>query len=163
MNEWSATVEYAVADMTAELMQAITKGIDGFSGVAHDSSTGRARIGLSVTESTLRQATDAALRVTRAALANAGVKGEPVSVHVLTAEDLQREIEKPTFPKFAGVAEAAEILGVSRQRVGELEATHPDFPPVIQRLKSGPVFVREHIEGFSQRWVRRTGRPKKTA
>jgi hypothetical protein len=48
-----------------------------------------------------------------------------------------------------GVAEIADLLNVSRQRVNQLAATYPDFPQPDVVLISGRVWSREAIE----RWA----------
>jgi len=52
-----------------------------------------------------------------------------------------------------GITEIAEMLGVSRQRVGQLAAT-ASFPEPAARLAAGPVWEREAVE----EWARSTGR-----
>lgn len=52
-----------------------------------------------------------------------------------------------------GTAEVAELLGVSRSRVGQL-AQRDDFPSPVVRLAAGPVWESADIE----RWARETGR-----
>ena len=52
-----------------------------------------------------------------------------------------------------GLTEIAEILGISRQRVGQL-AEGDDFPEPISVLAAGRVWKRTDIEA----WARRTGR-----
>jgi prophage regulatory protein len=52
-----------------------------------------------------------------------------------------------------GLTEIAEILGVSRQRAGQL-ADGDDFPEPISVLAAGRVWKRADIEA----WARRTGR-----
>jgi predicted DNA-binding transcriptional regulator AlpA len=52
-----------------------------------------------------------------------------------------------------GTAEVAELLGVSRTRVGQL-AQREDFPRPVIRLAAGPVWESADIE----RWARDTGR-----
>lgn len=52
-----------------------------------------------------------------------------------------------------GVTEIAELLGVSRQRAGQLAATF-GFPAPLARLAVGPIWRREDIE----QWARDAGR-----
>jgi len=47
-----------------------------------------------------------------------------------------------------GVAEVAEMLGVSRQRVNQLVSDSPDFPPPESELSAGRVWLRESIEAW---------------
>jgi len=52
-----------------------------------------------------------------------------------------------------GISEIATLLGVSRQRVGQL-AQHEDFPHPVARLAAGPIWDAADVE----RWARETGR-----
>ncbi|MDQ6526863.1 DNA-binding protein [Nocardioides sp. LHD-245] len=52
-----------------------------------------------------------------------------------------------------GVAEVAELLGVTRQRVTQL-AKSASFPPPYDTLAMGPVWLKVDIET----WARKTGR-----
>jgi predicted DNA-binding transcriptional regulator AlpA len=56
-------------------------------------------------------------------------------------------------PEVAAVAEIAELLGVSRQRVYRL-IERSDFPQPIAELSVGRVWRTTDI----QKWARRTGR-----
>lgn len=49
----------------------------------------------------------------------------------------------------AGVAEAAEILGVTRQRVTQL-AKQDAFPTELGRIAAGPVWDRHDLETYSK-------------
>lgn len=61
-----------------------------------------------------------------------------------------------------GLAEAATFLGVSKQRVGQLDETRPKgFPPPVTRLACGPVWLAQDIERFASTWDHKPGRPKK--
>ena len=53
-----------------------------------------------------------------------------------------------------GVAEIAEMLGVTRQRIDEITRTKPDFPEPEVELKSGRVWQRAAVE----KWARAAGR-----
>lgn len=61
----------------------------------------------------------------------------------------------------AGVAEAAELLGVSKRRVRELQQVHSDFPAPAAELRAGPVWLRPDLVAWAAKWPRRTGRPRK--
>ena len=55
------------------------------------------------------------------------------------------------FPRLAGVAEAAQIIGWDKRRV----ITYIDrgrFPEPLQSLASGRVWSREAIEDFAEAW-----------
>jgi predicted DNA-binding transcriptional regulator AlpA len=53
------------------------------------------------------------------------------------------------IPPLAGVAEAAEILGWSKQQVN-VYMSRGKFPEPIQRLASGPVWLRSQIEEYKR-------------
>jgi predicted DNA-binding transcriptional regulator AlpA len=53
-----------------------------------------------------------------------------------------------------GVAEIADMLGVSRSRVHQLMAEHDDFPRPAASLSAGLIWRRSDIRA----WMRRTGR-----
>lgn len=82
-----------------------------------------------------------------------------VSLEVMTVEEQGRRLELPSLPSLVGVSEAAEILGVSKQRVSEL---HRDsrLPPTVADLAAGPVWVKNQIAAFVDRWQRKPGRPR---
>lgn len=48
-------------------------------------------------------------------------------------------------PELVGLSEVAELLGVSRQVVGNWRLRYHDFPKPIAELKSGPVWKREDV------------------
>lgn len=58
-----------------------------------------------------------------------------------------------------GVAEVSALLGVSRQRVDQLAASHPDFPRPEAELAAGRIWSRAAVEGWTaEQGVRRPGR-----
>jgi predicted DNA-binding transcriptional regulator AlpA len=79
----------------------------------------------------------------------------------ITTAEADRRLDEPTIPDLVSGVEAAEILGVSRQRVHQLAAENPTFPPAVARLASGSVWLRSGVEGFARTWTRKPGRPAK--
>ena len=57
--------------------------------------------------------------------------------------------------ELVGLAEIAELLGVTRQRVHQLSKT-PGFPAPVVTLAAGRIYDRKDVE----RWARATGRLK---
>jgi hypothetical protein len=66
---------------------------------------------------------------------------------------MSRDTVLPVPEDLVGVAEVAELLSVSRQRVSQLAAT-PGFPDPVARLAAGPIWERDDIIG----WAEVTGR-----
>lgn len=131
--------------------------------IAYDSGTGVLRFTVSTPDpdadmvSVLAYGADTVTRAVRLAGASASIR----EGRVLSWGDFEAETFRPSTPRggLAGVAEAAEILGVSRQRVAEIRKDHGEFPAPVADLKSGPVWDRVEIERFERGWERkRTGR-----
>jgi hypothetical protein len=85
-----------------------------------------------------------------------GVK--PVRVDVEAVEDLGRRLNESNKPDVVGVAELAEMLGVTKQRASALAQENSGFPPPITFLKSGPIWKRSHVARFAGKWIRKPGR-----
>ncbi len=84
------------------------------------------------------------------------VRAEAVRQDMLEAEN-----SRPTLPELVSAPEAADILGVSSQRVHELAADKADFPQPVYELRTGKLWLRAAIEAFGRRWERKPGRPSK--
>jgi prophage regulatory protein len=50
---------------------------------------------------------------------------------------------------FVGVAEIAELFGISRQRVNRIVQTHPDFPDPVAHLVAGRIWRRADVEEWA--------------
>ena len=69
---------------------------------------------------------------------------------------------RPTLPELVSLLpEAAELLGVSPQRVREISANHAGFPAPMCELATGKLWLEEAIDAFAQPWERKPGRPRK--
>lgn len=100
------------------------------------------------------------------AVRHAGAAASVREARVLDWDEFEAETFRPSAPRggLAGVAEAAELLGVSRQRIAEIRKDHKAFPAPVADLAAGPVWDRAELERFDRTWERkRTGRPRKEA
>lgn len=79
-------------------------------------------------------------------------------VEALTAEGLASEVEVINFPRLVGVAEAARILEVTKQRVSQLMDS-ANFPRPAAILAATPVWLEGSIRAFKSSWDRKPGRP----
>ena len=86
------------------------------------------------------------------------VRAEAIRQDVLDAEN-----GRLTLPELVSAPEAAEILGVSSQRVHELAAGKAGFPEPLYELRTGKLWLRDAIDAFGRRWERKPGRPSKGA
>lgn len=67
--------------------------------------------------------------------------------------------ERRRVPELVGTAEIREILGIkSRQQANEL-SRREYFPPPVQTLQAGRLWLKSDIVAFGGRWDRRPGRP----
>lgn len=163
MNDWSAHVEWIDPELTDDQLMALWEQLRPASGsVGHAREQGRVGATISVTAGTLRQAVAAALATVEQAGRDVGVPVAPLQVEVLDESTFHGRLEVPQIPELVGAKEAAEILGVTQQRVSQLIREHADFPPAVAHPASGPVFIAEQVHAFNRRWERkRTGRPRK--
>jgi len=110
-------------------------------------------------EYTFGQMSDEAERIADSALHDAGLENMRLQrLQVQNDAALEREITTPNLPELVGLTEIAWILGVSKQRVGQLRE-RDDFPKPVAELRSGPVWARPMLDRFIDDWPRRSGRP----
>lgn len=60
-----------------------------------------------------------------------------------------------------GAKEVADLLGVTRQRVGKITQTHQDFPQPVGVLAAGRVWIRAEIVSWATRAGRRVSTKKR--
>lgn len=160
-NRWRATVMYAASlkGITADQADALMRHLPGY-GLA--TSDGRhVRLEMTVQASTLRKATDEALKAAAAAHADAfDVVGTAAGIRVITEEESERELTSPAPLDLVGMAEIAEMADVSKQRAAQL-AELDAFPAPVAEPRAGKMFLRAGVERFLSTWERRTGRPRK--
>lgn len=82
-----------------------------------------------------------------------------VRVEAVDHDELARDLANPLFPDLIGAAEAAQLLGVSRQRIHDMRKTTPGFPHPAVEVAMGPLWTVHSIERFVETWTRRPGRP----
>lgn len=160
-NAWSVHVELhsiKTPERVLDEMQDLLAPHDANIGFT---SSDNISVQMSVDAATARQALDVALKATTKAAREAGASDVVLGVELLTEEEQERRLTSPVIPELVGLSEVGDMLGVSRQRAGQL-ADADEFPTAVARLKSGPVFVAEQVRSFAAR-RRATGRPRKLA
>lgn len=161
--EWSVGLEAQTpgpgieADRIYGLIEALE---DHHPGAASVSSTGmRIGVHLWVQAPDVRRALAVGEKALLDALARLGLEGFAlVAAELKPWQELEADLDRSNTPDLVGVAELAEILRVSRQRVSELAATS-QFPRPLAALKAGPVWERSSIGHFVDTWRRTPGRP----
>lgn len=96
-----------------------------------------------------------------AVLAAPVTAASPVGVTVADEEAHLAAAYRTNLPDLVSAPEVAERLGVSRQRVHQLQNA-PGFPAPLYRLRTGPVWDALAIATFAKTWERRPGRPAGT-
>jgi hypothetical protein len=165
MKEWSVGLEFTAQrgavepDTLFELIEALEDHHAGAASISPDGT--RIGVDLWVEAPSLRGALATSERAVLRALASVGLAGMSITAaDVKPWAELEAELARPNYPELVGVAELAEILGVSKQRISEL-ATTAKFPRPLAELKGGPVWDRSSIGNFLQTWQRKPGRPRK--
>jgi hypothetical protein len=85
---------------------------------------------------------------------------EIYEVEAQTEEYQERHLADQEPESYAGVSEIADMLGVSKQRVGQLRQVE-GFPTPVAELAAGPVWRVSTLRRFVEEWPRRPGRPRK--
>jgi hypothetical protein len=151
---WQVTVDLLGLELTPdELGRLVDEMADV--GIAVASHDGRLSVTLTAHEETAGDAFGRSLdRVYR----HVQPKATVASVEVLADAEVDRRLAEPAFPELAGIAEVAQLLGVSKQRASELQ-TREGFPAPVAVLRSGPIWRKEDLSSFAARWERKPGRP----
>lgn len=161
MTDWTARIEWAVdhepneseLDVWLNQLEAYHVSIGMLPAKGDEPRYMAATISLEA--STLRQATQEALRLVEGATG-----GRAIVVEVLPTEEFDRRLEQPVIPELVGYAEIAEVLGVSRQRAREIANTVKPFPAAAVHVSSGPLYIRDSVEAWAKTWERKPGRPR---
>ena len=86
------------------------------------------------------------------------VRAEAVRQDVLDAANA-----RPTLPELVSLPEAAELLGVSPQRVRELSANNAGFPAPMYELRTGKLWLKDAIERLRAALGARARPPRKSS
>ena len=163
MANWSIEVEYSREDQEIEenaLDELLDLLVDA--GVAASLDQHRLRVRISVEADSVVDAVAAGAAQVEGAAWKAGLPTETVlGVSAQSDRGLDLELEASNLPALVGVAELADRLQVSRQRVSQL-ARSRTLPTPAASLAAGPVWLRSSIDSFVERWRRRPGRPQRS-
>jgi hypothetical protein len=109
----------------------------------------------------IREAVISGQRLVADAAQAAGLPAWPiVKLEAVEWERLGAELKQPPGPELVGIAELAELAGVSRQRASIL-ARREGFPDPLATLAAGPVWDLHAVRHFLEGWTRQVGRPAK--
>jgi predicted DNA-binding transcriptional regulator AlpA len=99
-----------------------------------------------------------ALDVVTEVLSEVGIREWTLERVAALSDEEQRRETRRTSP-VVGMAEAADLLGRSRQRISQYIA-EGRFPEPLAHLRAGPVWPRDAILDFAQT-IRSAGRPRR--
>ncbi|MFI1530886.1 hypothetical protein [Streptomyces griseus] len=158
MPPWSAYVEYkathASPDVYGELFDALIEHSPGVG----PAPNGNLSLRLMIQADTALDAASEAVAIADSALHKIDLSPTLIGIEVVTEAELDRRQDEPCIPELAGIAEAADILGVHKQQVDRLVG-RGDLQPV-QTLAAGPVFAAKALRSYGEkRQSRRIGRP----
>lgn len=165
---WTITIEAAgdTAAVTDDAIDAFLDNLDDHA-AAVSSSTDRCRYGATFSiadphgDLDIVGAIEAGCAIFEKRAIISGLPTFPiVRAEAMTYAEHDADLAHPNFPELVGIAEIAELLGVSRQRASTLQTRH-DFPHPVAVLRSGPVWTRPSLNRFADTWERKPGRPRK--
>jgi excisionase family DNA binding protein len=157
--DYNATIEYnrkadvVLPDSADDLIDAL----EHYHVAVSSSARGWLEVTITLPAETLPQASTTALAVVSEAVHRVAPHATPIASQVLTTEEFDVRNGMVPLPSLIGTQEAAEILGVSQQRVvqlvnaGKLSAT---------RAGRALAMSRSEVEQFAER-DRPVGRPAK--
>ncbi|MFJ1662288.1 hypothetical protein [Streptomyces anthocyanicus] len=158
MAAWSAYAEYNATDTPPELYSELFDALIEHSPGVGPSPSGNLSLRLMIQADSALEAASEAAALADTALRTIGLSPTLVGIEVVTEAELDRRQAEPCIPELAGIAEAADILGVHKQQVDRL-VSRGDLQ-AAQTLAAGPIFAADTIRGFAEkRQSRRIGRP----
>jgi hypothetical protein len=153
MQHWQVTVDMVGVELTPDELDRLLDDLAPHR-AAVAASPGRVSATMSAPGYETSDAAANAVGYMRSALR----RGDVVAVEVLTEAEADARLAQPAFPELVGIAEIANLLGVSRQRASELQ-TRDGFPAPVAVLRSGPVWRKGDLTSFAATWERKPGRP----
>ena len=159
MAEFAVHVTTDVTDLSDDQLDELVEQFADHSGVP---SMLGGRLSVQMTVDDAENLGDAALIATTAVQLRLPVPGRAVAVEVMTAEDFARGFgEAIRAEDLVPTAEAAEILGVKRQRVLQLAKAYAgQFPEPVRLGSRGLYWSRAALSRFAATRDRTSG-PKK--
>jgi hypothetical protein len=167
---WTARLIYRAEDLTPEELQLIRGALERRATVEHDPAAGRLHLTLDVDADTLGDAATQALRTVGKAPRRAAARRRLHPERAIRLDVMARDFAgtatgepAPLDRDLMRITDIAELLHLSRQRVGQLASQDPDFPPAVALIgRRGQAYSRQAVEAYAQRRDPRAGRPTRT-
>ena len=149
MTQFSVYVEFTDSGTTPEAFVDIAEDLTAYGGTAGTAPNGNLSIRLFVESDSAVDAGNRGVEYAQGAAMKQGVYPAVVGIEVMTEAEFDRRLAEPIVPELAGVAEAADIIQVSRTRVGQLLDAGDLKPHHLQTLASGPVFSADGLRRYA--------------
>ncbi|WP_432156070.1 hypothetical protein [Streptomyces sp. bgisy153] len=148
---FSVYVEFAVPNAPVELYESLIDALLEHSPTSGPSASpagnGNLSVRLFVDAGSVVDAVNRGIEYAQAAAMTQDITPDAViGVEVITEGELDRRNAQPLVPELAGVAEAAEIVGVTKQRISDLQ---PLRKYLVQELAAGPVFLADGVRAYA--------------
>ncbi|WP_327359718.1 hypothetical protein [Streptomyces sp. NBC_01304] len=162
MTQFNVYVEFDAPDITPEACSEIHEDLLDHSPAVGIAPNSHLSIRLFVESDSPLNAGTHGLEYAQGAAMKYGISPAAVQgFEVLTEAEFDRRLDLPAVPELAGTAEAADIIKVSRTRVGQLLKDGDLAPYHVQALASGPLFDAEGLRRYAATEHKGTrGRPK---
>lgn len=146
MTWFNTHLESSGIDPNDDQLDQLMDLLDAYSPSLGISPRGLFSVRISLQATNLRQAVDLAQLAIKDALQQVGLPEEPTAVTAMTEAEFLRREETPEAPEIVGTGEAAAIMGVSHQRVGQLAQR-------LHGVKIGKtlVFLRSTVEAAARK------------
>ena len=162
---WYADIDFKFnknLPMDAEL-EALEILLDASPAISVEPSRRGAGVSLALAVSSAEEATMQGLALLQA---TTPVWGEiqVTSIRVVNEDARRVELLEPSFPELVGIAEIADIAGVSRTRAREL-TFKSGFPAVVVETSAGALRTKASVQVWVDEWkkTKSVGRPRKVA
>ncbi|MFF4933364.1 hypothetical protein ACFY2H_31405 [Streptomyces griseofuscus] len=150
----SVYVEFAVPDAPADLYEGLIDALlerHPHSGPsAGPAGNGNLSVRLFVDAASVVDAVTRGIEYAQAAAMTQDITPDTViGAEVITEAELDRRNAQPAVPELAGVTEAADIVGVTKQQISSLAKRMPLRRHVVQELAAGPVFLADGVRAYA--------------
>lgn len=151
---YSVYVEFAVPDAPADLYEALLDTLlerhpDNGPALG-PSDNGNLSMRLFIDAGSVVDAVNRGIEYAQAAAMTQDITPDAViGAEVVTEAELDRRNAQPLVPELAGVTEAADIVGVTKQQISSLANRMPLRRHVVQELAAGPVFLADGVRTYA--------------
>ncbi|MFC5149019.1 hypothetical protein [Streptomyces aureoversilis] len=150
---WSVSIELDSSDMTAEsieeTIESLMQSLATHEPSVRQTPSDNVAVRLFVEADDALTANAAALEIIIAAARALGISERVTGLEVMSEEALDEYIASPLVPPLAGITEIATICNASSKQRAKQLTELKGFPPPVQVLAAGPVYVAQQVEDWN--------------